>query len=186
MAKRTGTKVITNEARMSYAHVFEPHGIDGNEPKYTVSILIPKTDTETIKAINEAVEAAKEEGKAKWNGKIPANLKTPLRDGDEERPDDEAYAGHYFINANNKSKPGIVQKVSGALVHLDSVDDFYSGCYAKASVNFYAFNANGNRGVACSLQNLLKTNDGDRLAGGASAEADFADEFEGDDEDLLD
>lgn len=185
MAKLTGTKVITNEARMSYAHVFEPHGIDGNEPKYSVSILIPKEGTETIELIEAAIEAAKQEGKAKWNGKIPANLKTPLRDGDDERPDDEAYAGHYFINANSKQKPGIVKKgTSGGLVEIDSEDDFYSGCFAKASINFYAFNANGNRGIAAGLGNLLKTRDGDRLSGGASAESDFADEF--DEDDMLD
>lgn len=186
MAKRTGTKVITNEARMSYAHVFEPHGIDGNEPKYSVSILIPKEDTETIKLINEAVEEAKQEGKAKWNGKIPPTLKLPLRDGDEERPDDEAYAGHYFFNATSKNKPGIVKKGSAGLVEITDEDDFYSGVFAKASVNFYAYNANGNRGVAAGLQNLLKWRDGDRLAGGASAAEDFADEFEDDEDNLLD
>lgn len=190
MAKRTGTKVITNTARMSYANVWEPTSIEGNEPKYSVSVLIPKDDKETIKLINEAIEEAKKEGKAKWNGKIPANLKTPLRDGDEERPDDEAYAGHYFFNATSKNKPGIVKKGTGAIVEITDEDEFYSGCFAKVSVNFYPFNANGNRGIAAGLQNLFKVKEGDRLSGGASAEEDFADEFENDfeddDEDLLD
>lgn len=189
MAKREGTKVITNEARMSYANVWEPKAIEGNEPKYSVAVLIPKSDTDTIKKINEAIEAAKQEGKAKWNGKIPGNLKTPLRDGDEERPDDETYAGHYFFNATSKNKPGIVKKGVGAVVEITDEDEFYSGCYGKVSVNFYPFNANGNRGIAAGLQNLFKTRDGERLAGGASAESDFADEVDNDfneDEDLLD
>lgn len=183
MAKRIGTKVITNEARMSYAHVFEPHAIDGNDPKYSVSVLIPKDDEEAIQLINEAIEAAKEEGRTKkWGGKIPMNLKLPLRDGDEERPDDEAYAGHYFFNATSSNKPQVV-KFTGQrdkngkpiFAEIEDEDEFYSGCFAKVSVNFYPFNANGNKGIAAGLNNLLKTRDGERLAGGASAEEDFED-----------
>lgn len=198
MAKRTGTKVITNEARMSYAHVFEPRENEQGESKYSVSILIPKDDEETITLIEEAIEEAKQEGRAKkWGGKIPANLKTPLRDGDEERPDDEAYAGHYFFNATSTTKPQVV-KFTGQrdkdnkpiFETIESDEEFYSGCYAKASVNFYAFNKNGNKGIAAGLNNLLKTRDGERLAGGASAEEDFEDVVddvaEYDDEGMLD
>lgn len=192
MAKRTGTKVITNEARMSYAHVFEPTTAPGaTQAKYSVSILIPKSDKETIKLVRAAIAEAAEEGKAKFNGKVPANLKTPLRDGDEEREDDPVYAGHYFINANSNHKPGLVKKgPAGGMIEITDEDDFYSGCYAKAAINFYAFNTNGNKGVAAGLGNLLKTRDGDRLGGGASAESDFADEFDDNDyddndEDLL-
>lgn len=185
MAKRTGTKVVTNEIRASYAHVFTPSALEGNEPKYSMAVLIPKTDTETIEAIEAAIAQATEEGKGKWNGKVPPNLKTPLRDGDEERPDDEAYAGHYFFNATSKSKPGVVKKGAAGLMEItEDSDEFYSGAYAKVSVNFYAYNANGNRGIAAGLNNVLKTKDGDRLAGAASAMSDFADEFE--DDDLLD
>lgn len=183
MAKLVGTKVITNETRMSYTHVFEPHAMEGNDPKYSTSILIPKEDTETIGLIKKAIKQATEEGKTKWNGKVPANLKTPLRDGDEERPDDEAYAGHMFLNASSKQKPQVVKKSSGSLVVIEDEDEFYAGVYAKASINFYPFNANGNRGIAAGLNNLLKTRDGDRLAGGASAETDFADELDEDDDD---
>ena len=103
-AKRTGTKVTTGKVRLSYAHIFEPHAMnDGQEAKYSVSVIIPKTDKETLKAIKEATDQAKKDGASKWGNKIPANLKTPLRDGDEERPDDEAYAN------NNISNDGCLQ-----------------------------------------------------------------------------
>jgi hypothetical protein len=98
-------KVVTNEVRFSYTHLWEPQAINGSEPKYSVSLIIPKKDTETIKAIKEAIETAKKDGIAKFGGKIPANLKLPLRDGDIERPDDEAYADSYFINCNSKEQP---------------------------------------------------------------------------------
>ncbi|WP_035518885.1 DUF2815 family protein [Halobacillus karajensis] len=183
MAKLVGTKVTTGEVRFSYAHVFAPHAIEGNDEKYSVSILISKDDKETIEAVEKAVEAAKQEGKSsKFGGKIPPSLKTPLRDGDEER-DDEAYAGHYFMNATSKTKPGIVKKGSAGLVEITDEDEFYSGCYGKASVNFFPFNSNGNKGVACGLNNLFKSRDGEALAGKPSATDDFADELDGDDGD---
>ena len=188
MAKINGTKVTTNEVRMSYAQVFEPKAMDGSsDAKYSVALLIPKTDTETIKYIEQAIATAAEEGKAKLGGKIPAKLKTTFRDGDEEKPDDEAYAGHYFLNCSSKTKPGVIKKASpGSGVKFEAITDeteFYSGCYGKAVVNFYAYNSNGNKGVSAGLNNLLKTNDGETFAGKANAEADFADEFDGDDED---
>ena len=167
------TKVITGKVRFSYANVFEPTAMqDGQTPKYNVSIIISKSDTKTVEAIKKAIEAAKEAGKSKIadkNGKIPVNLKTPLRDGDEERPDDPAYENNYFINANSERKPGIVDR---DLKPIMSRDDFYSGCYGRASINFYAFNVNS-KGIACGLNNLQKLEDGERLAGGSSAEEDF-------------
>lgn len=176
------TKVITGLVRFSFCQVFTPKAMnEGEEPKYSVSILIPKTDTTTIDKINKAIEAAKVAGMAKIgkNGKIPAGIKLPLRDGDTEREDNPEYAGHYFLNASSLRQPGIIGKDRQAI--LDS-DEFYSGCYGRASINFYAFNANGNKGIAVGLNNLQKLKDGERLAGGASAEEDFADDF---DEDLL-
>lgn len=165
------TKVVTGKVRFSYAHVFTPTSMDdGKDPKFNVSILIPKTDKTTIKKIQDAIELAKEEGKAKLGGKIPATLKTPLRDGDSERPDDAAYAGHYFINANSAQKPGIVDKDMNAII---SPEEFYSGCYGRASVNFYAYNVSGNKGIAAGLNNLQKLEDGERLSGGSTAEEDF-------------
>lgn len=167
------TKVITGKVRFSYANVFEPTAMqDGQTPKYNVSIIISKSDTKTVEAIKKAIEAAKEAGKSKIadkNGKIPVNLKTPLRDGDEERPDDPAYENSYFINANSERKPGIVDRYLNPIM---SRDDFYSGCYGRASINFYAFNVNS-KGIACGLNNLQKLEDGERLAGGSSAEEDF-------------
>lgn len=167
------TKVITGKVRFSYANVFEPTAMqDGQTPKYNISIIISKSDTKTVEAIKKAIEAAKEAGKSKIadkNGKIPVNLKTPLRDGDEERPDDPAYENSYFINANSERKPGIVDRDLNPIM---SRDDFYSGCYGRASINFYAFNVNS-KGIACGLNNLQKLEDGERLAGGSSAEEDF-------------
>lgn len=167
------TKVITGKVRFSYANVFEPTAMqDGQTPKYNVSIIISKSDTKTVEAIKKAIEAAKEAGKSKIadkNGKIPVNLKTPLRDGDEERPDDPAYENSYFINANSERKPGIVDRDLNPIM---SRDDFYSGCYGRASINFYAFNISS-KGIACGLNNLQKLEDGERLAGGSSAEEDF-------------
>ena len=166
------TKVITGKVRFSYLHVFEPSSIDeGQEKKYSASLIIPKKDKATIIKINKAIEAAKEAGKVKLGGKIPANLKTPLRDGDEERPDDEAYAGAYFLNANCRTKPGLVDKKLNPIM---SQDELYSGCYGRASVTFYAFNTSGNKGIACGLNNLMKLEDGESLGGRATAESDFA------------
>lgn len=183
MANALATKVITGEVRFSYAHVWEPASINGGDEKYSVSILIPKSDTKTIKAIERAIEAAKEDGKtSKFGGKIPANLKLPLRDGDVEREDDEAYAGHYFVNANCKTKPGIVYKNGQPII--DSTE-FYSGCYGHASITFFAFNSNGNRGIACGLNHLMKTADGEPLGGRNRAEDDFKGLIEDDDDDFM-
>lgn len=169
-AKRTGTKVTTGKVRLSYAHLFEPHAIDGNEPKYSVSVIIPKSDKETLQAIKEAVNEAKELGKGKWGGKVPANVKTPLRDGDIDREGDEAYAGCYFLNANSKNKPGVVDINVQPI--LDSTE-VYSGCYARLTLNFYAYNANGNKGIAAGLGNVQKLADGEPLGGFTRAEDDF-------------
>ncbi|WMJ79560.1 DUF2815 family protein [Clostridium sp. MB40-C1] len=169
-AKRTGTKVTTGKVRLSYAYLFEPRAIEGNEPKYSVSVIIPKTDTETLKAIKEATNEAKELGKAKWGGKIPPNLKTPLHDGNVDRPDDEAYANCYYVNANSKNKPGIVDKNVQPILDATEV---YSGCYARLTLNFYAYSAGGNKGVACGLGNVQKLEDGEPLGGFTRAEDDF-------------
>lgn len=180
------TKVITGEVRFSYAHVFEPASIEGSEPKYSVSILIDKKDKATLSRVKAAVEAAKQAGLSKFGGKVPANLKLPVRDGDTERGDDPVYAGKYFINANAKTKPGIVDKGGNPII---DTTEFYSGCYGHASITFYAFNTSGNKGIACGLNNIMKTRDGESLGGRASAEDDFADlidsDFGSDDDDIF-
>lgn len=173
------TKVITGkDTRFSFCHIWEPESINGSDPKYSVSLIIPKSDTVTIEKINKAIKAAYEEGasKLKGNGKsVPAlsALKTPLRDGDVDRPDDEAYANSYFVNANSKDKPGVVDAACQTIIDRGEV---YSGVYGRASINFYAFNVNGNRGIACGLNNLQKLRDGEPLGGRSRAEDDFADD----------
>ncbi|MGL5440822.1 MAG: DUF2815 family protein [Filifactoraceae bacterium] len=169
-ASRKGTKVTTGKVRLSYAHIFEPHAIEGNEPKYSVSVIIPKSDKVTLQAIKDAVNQAKEEGKGKFGNKIPANLKTPLRDGDIDREGDEAYAGCYFLNASSKNKPGIVDINVQPVLDATEV---YSGCYARLTINFYAYNANGNKGIAAGLGNIQKLADGESLGGFTRAEDDF-------------
>lgn len=170
----SGTKVITGKVRFSYAHVFEPHVVqEGQEPKYSVSILIDKKDKKTLAKIEKAIEAATEAGKAKFGGKIPKGLKLPLRDGDEEREDDDAYTGKMFLNASSKTKPGVVDEDVDPIMDRE---DFYSGCFGRASLNFYAFSVSGNKGVAVGLNNLQKLEDGERLSGGSSASEDFGEE----------
>ena len=182
--KNTNTKVATGKVRLSYAHIWQAVAIEaGQDPKYSSSILIPKSDTKTLKAIKNAVEAAKELGKSKWGGKAPANLKLPLRDGDEERPDQEEYKGHYFFNASSKQKPGVVDRQLNEI--LDSTE-VYSGCYVRVSVNFYPFSVSGNKGIAVGLNHIQKLEDGDYLGGRSRAEDDFeALEDDGEEEDFL-
>ena len=174
-------KVVTNEVRFSYTHLWEPQAINGSEPKYSVSLIIPKKDTETIRAIKEAIEIAKKDGIAKFGGKVPANLKLPLRDGDIERPDDKAYADSYFINCNSKDKPQIVDKNVQPILDRNEV---YSGCYARVSISLYPFNTNGNKGIACGLGNIQKIADGEPLGGRTRAEDDF-EAYEDEDDDFL-
>lgn len=185
MAKfKNPMKVITEpKTRWSYCNVWQPKSINGGTPKYSVSLIIPKSDTVTVEKIKRAIQAAYEEGqsKLKGNGKsVPALsvLKTPLRDGDLERPDDEAYANSYFINANSATSPGIVDADRNVIIDTSEV---YSGVYGRASINFYAFNSNGNKGIACGLNNLQKISDGEPLGGKSRAEDDFATEYDDDD-----
>lgn len=176
MAKiKNGTTVVTNPVRLSYANVWEPKSINGSEPKYSVSLLIPKTDKETINAIQTAIDNAIQGGIGTYGGKIPPKgaLKLPLRDGDTER-DDDVYKGCYFINANSKTQPQIVDAAVAPVLDRSEV---YSGCWARVSINLYPFSASGNKGVACGLGNIQKVRDDNRLGGGSNASEDF-DEFD--------
>ena len=179
------TKVITGvNTRWSYANVWQAKSINGGAPKYSISLIIPKSDTVTVEKIRAAIKAAYEEGESKLKGNskfVPAldAIKTPLRDGDRERPGDEAYKGCWFINANSATAPGIVDADRQPILDTSEV---YSGVYGRASINFYAFNSNGNRGIACGLNNLQKIRDGEPLGGKSRAEDDFATD---DDEDFL-
>ena len=179
MANKTNnTKVVTGIVRLSYEHVWEPASINGSNPKYSVSLIIPKDDVKTIAAINQAVDNAIKDGAAKFGGKIPPKgaLKLPLRDGDTER-DDEAYRNAYFVNANGTTAPQIVDRAVQPILDRNEV---YSGCYARVSINFYAFNSNGNKGVACGLGNIQKVRDGEPLGGKTSAADDFSTDLDDD------
>lgn len=179
------TKVITGkDTRWSYCNIWDAKSINGGTPKYSISLIIPKADTVTVQKIRAAIEAAYRDGESKLrgNGKtVPplVAIKNPLRDGDMERPDDPAYANAYFVNANSATAPGVVDAACNPILTRSEV---YSGVYGRASISFYAFNSNGNRGIACGLNNLQKIRDGEPLGSRASAESDFADE---DDEDFL-
>lgn len=178
------TKVVTGKCTFSYLNCWDPKSINGGTPKYSVSLIIPKSDTKTVEKIKAAIQAAYDEGQPKLKGNsrsVPAlsAIKTPLRDGDMERPDDEAYKGSYFINANSATAPGIVDASCNQIIDRS---EMYSGVQGRASINFYAFNSNGNRGIACGLNNLQKISDGTPLGGKSRAEDDFA---TSDDEDFL-
>lgn len=178
MNNQNDTKVIV-PCRFSYLHCWEPDSVNGGDPKYSVSAIIPKSDTKTVNAIKAAIEQAKKDSVSKWGGKVPANLKLPLRDGDIDRPDDEAYAGCYFFNANSRQAPQVVDSKVQPILDQSEV---YSGCYGKISVTFYGYNSNGNRGIAAGLGNIQKLKDGESLGGRTSAADDFQTE---DDEDFL-
>ena len=171
MTNQKETKVVTGVVRLSYANVWEPKSINGGEEKYSVSPIIPKSDKKTIDAINAAVDAAIKEGVGKFGGKIPnrAALKLPLRDGDTER-EDEAYKDSFFVNANSTTPPQIVDSKVQPILDRSEV---YSGVYARVSITFYAFNSNGNRGIACGLGNIQKVRDGEPLTSRSNAEDDF-------------
>ncbi len=186
------TKVVTGpNTRWSFVHVFKPYDPNGNDAnaKYSLCLIIPKDDEQTINAIKEAIKLAYKEGESRLkgnNGKLPTleSLRIPLHDGDLEKQGDEIYQNAFYINAKTNKKPGIVDKY---LREITNEEEVYSGCYGRASITFYAYNSNGNKGIACSLNNLQKIKDGERLSGRASAKSDFkgfeTDVF--DDEDIL-
>ena len=172
-------KMVTGKVRFSYVHVFEPSAMDGqSEEKYSVCVIIDKKDKATLGRVEAAIAAAKEEGKAKkWGGKVPGNLKTPLRDGDLEREDRPEFVGKIFFNCSSKSKPEIVDENLNPII---DTSEFYSGCYGRVSVNFFPYDSNGSKGIAAGLNNCQKLADGENLTGRTSAADDF-----GDDEDFM-
>lgn len=170
MSNSKNTNKVIVPCRFSFLHCWEPDSVNGSEPKYSVSAIIPKSDTATVNAIKVAIEVAKKESASKWGGKIPPNLKLPLRDGDIDRPEDEAYAGCYFLNANSRQAPQVVDSRVEPILDQSEV---YSGCYGKISVTFYGYNTNGNRGIAAGLGNIQKLRDGESLGGRAKASEEF-------------
>jgi hypothetical protein len=180
------TKVVTGKVRFCYLSVFEPKPSEDGKDKFQACILIPKSDKDTLSKINKAIEAAKAAGKSQLadkNGRIPATVKTPLRDGDEDHPDDPAFKNMMFMNASSLRRPTIVDR------NLDEIldkEEFYSGCWGRASVNFFAYNSNGNKGIGVGLNNLQKLKDDENLMGVSSAKDDFGGENEWGDDDADD
>ena len=185
---KSATKVTTGKVRLSYANIWKARAInEGDEPKYSVSIIIPKTDKSTISKIAAAIKAAKTEGKEKLinkQGVMPEAIKVPLRDGDtdETKAGDPAYANSYFLNCSSRQRPKIVDRNCEAILDEEAV---YSGCYARVSLNFYAFNTNGNKGIAAGLGNIQFLADGEALGGSSRPEEDFADAPDDDVADIL-
>lgn len=177
---QNGTKVVFGPCRLSYTHLFEKYTPEGGgDGKYMTNVLIPKDEKATVAAIEKAIQEAKKAGiVGKWGGKEPKKLDMPLHDGSEK--EDEVYDGHLYVNAKCNTRPGIVDKHKQPITDEEEI---YSGVWAYVSVTFYAYDVNGNKGVACGLNNVMKFKDDDRLGGRASAEADFGD-FGDDDEDL--
>ena len=183
--KEKKTKVII-PCRISYAHIWEGEPDDNGKIKYSAAILIPKDDTKTIAKVESAVKAAIEEGKSKLantKGVVPRKIKLPLRDADEEDIDDPNYAGVMFFNASSTRKPQVVDRHVQPILDPEEV---YSGCYCNVSVNFFAFAKEGNKGIAAGLNNIQKVRDGERLAGGSTAEEDFEVLDDDSDDDIFD
>lgn len=177
------SKMVTKtDVRLSYTNLLTPRAQDSEKPDvltYSTAILIPKSDTETVKAIQAAIKEALQEGvQSKWGGKAPKGLRNPLRDGDEEREDD-AYKGHYFINAKGpyggKEQPILLDGSRGAAETTDP-QVIYSGVYARVSLQFFPYDKQGNKGVGCGVSSVLSTGKGEPLASvvtAASARDDF-------------
>lgn len=186
MARELRATEVIVPCRLSYAHIWSPAlNKDGTPGKYNTSILIPKDDKTTIGKIEKAVKAAINGGKSKLANKqgnvVMSGLKLPLRDADAEEIADDAYHGMMFFNASSKRKPQIVDRRKEK---IEDEDEVYSGCYCNVSINFYAFNRDGNKGIAAGLNNIQKVKDGERLSGGSSADEDF-DALEEESEDFL-
>lgn len=178
------TKVITGKVRLSYANIFKPQaGMGGGEEKYSVSLVIPKSDSATTEKIEKAIEKAKKEGIGRYGSKFgkAANFRNPIRDGDLEKPDDSAYKDSYFLNVKSKTKPGVVDKDLNEII---SPSEVVSGDYGRASVVAFPYSVNGSTGISFALQNIQKLADGPALGGKSNAADDFS-SFSDEDDDLL-
>lgn len=171
-------KVLTGEVRLSYCNLTTPRASQqGGEPKFSVTLLIPKTDTTTKADIDAAINAAAQEALTKtWNGARPPVLKVPIHDGDGVRqsgvPFGDECKGHWVITASTKNKP---QVVGSDNINCElAPSDIYSGMYGRVTIRFFGYSNSGNKGIGCGLGNVLKTRDGEPLSGQASAASDFA------------
>ena len=172
MSTAQKVKVVTGKVRFSYANVFQPKAsVEGGTPKYSVSLIIPKSDKKTVADLEKAFAECKTGSAGYFGGKVPPMLKGGLRDGDVEKPEDPAYVNSYFINANSAQKPGIVDAEMNAII---DPSEFYSGCYGRASITLYPYDTSGSKGIAAGLNNVQKLEDGEKFGGSTSAAADFA------------
>jgi hypothetical protein len=163
------TKLITPVALASYCHLLEPTEDPSGEMKYSVSLIFDK-DSCDLEPIEEAIKQAAKDGK------LGKKYKNPLRDGDEDREDNEEYENSMFVNANAKRRPGIIDYATGDVVDTDDDDiGVYSGCLIRASVTFFAYTHKGSKGVGCGLNNVQVLKRGERLDGTESAEEAFED-----------
>ncbi len=170
-------KIIIENVELGYVHALAPYKGENSEAKYSVVILLPKTQTDLVRKVKIAIKAAHEDGqKNKWGGKGPdiGSCKHPLRDGDKERPDDEVFKGCYFMTAAAKTKPGVIDLYGRDLTEPGREEEVYSGMKANVSVTFFAFSTSGNKGIACGLNNIQKVAEGPHRGGRVSAAADFA------------
>lgn len=170
------SNLVTGKVRFSYASVFEPRAVNGGEEKYSITLLIPKTDTNTYQRIMAEINKTLQENVADtFKGVMPANPSMPIYDGDGLRPGGEPFGteckGHWVMSAKSNNPPEIVDQNCNPII---SKNEFYSGCYGRASIRFYAYNQNGNKGIGCGLGNLQKLEDGQPLDGRTTAAEDFA------------
>ncbi|MBP2653320.1 MAG: hypothetical protein H6Q73_889 [Firmicutes bacterium] len=177
---KSPTKVVTGKVRLSYANLTSPKADDKGDMKYSTAALIPKSDKATLQKVKAAVEAVKKDPAAveKWGGKVPGEMKLPLRDGDLKADEHPEYAGHYYFNCSSKQKPGIVDKDLNPIMDASEI---YSGMYARVAVNFFAFSSKGNKGIGVGLNNVQKLADGEPLSGRSKPEDDFSDDLPEDD-----
>ncbi len=169
------SNLVTGKVRFSYVQVFEPKSINGGDEKYSVTLLIPKTDNDTYQRIIGEVNRVLQESVAEvFKGVMPANPSLPVYDGDGVRPSGEPFGaeckGHWVISAKSNTAPEVVDASCNPII---SKSEFYSGCYGRASLRFYAYNKNGNKGVGCGLGNVQKLEDGQPLDGRTTAAEDF-------------
>lgn len=171
--------LVTGKIRFSYVNVFSPRVTPNGEEKYSVTILIPKNDIDTYQRISDEINKCLQENLASvFNGVMPSNPKLPIHDGDGLRQSGEPYGaeckGHWVITASSKNAPQIVDNSVPEPLPIMSKEEFYSGCYGRASLRFYAYNQNGNKGIGCGLGNVQKLEDGQPLDGRTTAAEDFA------------
>lgn len=163
-------QVVTGECRLSFVNLMEPKAFrEGDEPKYSVTAIIPKTDTKTIAAIKAAIQAAAEKGAQKhFGGRVPTNVANTFKDGDTEVDDMgdlknikyPEYKNSYFIRLASKNRPKVLDANRQEIIDPTQV---YSGVYGRVSMTFFAYSGDGKRGVSASLNNVMITRDGEPL-----------------------